>query len=90
MFTNILTMGQVLPWIPSQSCMHMGTCEKSRFGASAHEAILCKIVDRLGKIKQAIHDVLHALYFPYCLGSRLIWPLASRTSLRAKAIFAKF
>ena len=52
MFANILTMGQVLPWIPSQSCMHMGTCAKGSIGARAHKAILYKIVDILGKLKQ--------------------------------------
>ena len=51
MLTNILTMGQVLPWIPSQSCMHMGTCGNVRIGARAHKAILCEIVDMLGEIK---------------------------------------
>ena len=71
MFTNILTMGQVLPWIPSQSCMHMGTCAKCRIGARAHKAILYKTVDMLGKTKQAIHDVPRALYLPYCLCLRL-------------------
>ena len=54
MFTNMLTMGQVVSWIASQSCMHMG---------SAHKAILCKIMDKLRKIKQAMHDVLRGLYF---------------------------
>ena len=40
MFTNILTMDQVLPWIPSQSCLHMGTCAKGSLGARAHKAML--------------------------------------------------
>ena len=90
MFTNILTLVQVLPLIPSQSCMHMGTCAKGRFRACAHKGLLYKIVDRLGKVKQAIHNVFRALYLLYCLGSRLIWPLAARTSLGATAILAKF
>ena len=89
MFTNILTLGQVLPLIPSQSCMHMGGCAKGRFGAGALKAILYKIVDRLGEMKQAMHDVLLALYVPYCFSSRPVWPLASRTSLGATAILAK-
>ena len=90
MFTNILTMGQVLPWIPSQSCMHMGTCAKGRIGAHAYKAILYIIVDKVGKIKQAMHAVLRAIYFPYCLGLRLISPLASRKCPGATAILAKF
>ena len=90
MFTNILTMGQVLPWIPSQPCMHMGTCAKGRVGAHAHKAMLYKIVHRFEKIKQTIHNIHHSLYAPYCLGWKLIWPLASRTSLGAMAILAKF
>ena len=88
MFTHILTMGQVLPWIPSQSCMHMGTCAKGRFGARAHKAILYKILHMLGKIKQTIRDALRALYAPYCLGSRLMWPLASRRSLGGKVVLS--
>ena len=59
-------------------------------GARAHKAILCERVARLGKIKQTIHDERPALYFPYCPGSRLIWPLASRTSLGATALLAQF
>ena len=90
MFANIPTMGQVLPWIPSQSCMHMGTCAKSSMRVRAHKAVLYEIVDGLGIIKQAIHSALRALYVPHCLGSRLIWPLASRTSLGATVILAKF
>ena len=87
MFTNIPTLGQVLPLIPSQSCMHMGWCAKGRFGARAHEAISYELVDRLGKIKQARQKVLHALYVPYPFGSRPIWLLASKTSLGTTAIF---
>ena len=45
MFTNILTMGQVVPWLPSQSCMHVDTCAKGRFVARAHKAISYEIVD---------------------------------------------
>ena len=89
MFTNILTCGQVLPLIPSKSCMHMGTCAKGRFGTRAHKGILYKRVDGLRKVKQAIHEVFCSLYVPYCLGLRPIWPLASRTSLGATAILAK-
>ena len=37
-----------------------------------------------------MHDVPHGLYVPYCLGSRLISPLAPRMSLGATAISAKF
>ena len=65
MFANILTMCQVLPWIPSQACMHTGTCAKGSLGARAHKAILYKIVDMLGEIKQAINDALRALHIPY-------------------------
>ena len=90
MFTNILTMGQVLPWIPSQSCMHMGTCAEGRIGARAEKAILCKIVDLLGTIKQATHDLLRALYFPYCLDWMLISALAWRTGLGGATIFPNF
>ena len=90
MFTNIPTMGQVIPWIPSQSCMSMGTCAKGRIGARAHKAVLCKNVDVLGKTKQAKNDVHQPLYFPYCLDWTLIWPLASRTSLGGTALLAKF
>ena len=61
MLTNILTMAQVLPWIPSYSRMHMGTCAKGRIGARAYKAIMYEIVHMLGKIKQGIHDVLSAL-----------------------------
>ena len=52
---------RVLPLIQSQSCMHMGTCAKGRFGGRAHKAILYKKADRLGRIKQAIHGDLCAL-----------------------------
>ena len=45
---------------------------------------------RLGKIRQAIHHASRAVYCPYRLSSRLIWPLALRTSLGATAILAKF
>ena len=89
MFTNILTMGQVLPCIPSESCNHMGTCAKGRIAARAHKAILYKIVDMLAKFRQAMHDVILALYFLHCLGSGIISPLASRTTLGATAILAK-
>ena len=61
MLTNMLTMGGVLPWIPSQSCMHMSTYAKGRNGALAHKAMLYKIVDGLGKIEQVMHDGLPAL-----------------------------
>ena len=57
MFTNILTMGQVVPWIRSEPCMHMGTCAKGRIGAPALEAIFYRIVGMLGKIKQAMHNI---------------------------------
>ena len=60
MFTSMLTMGQVVPWIPSHLCMHMGTCAKWRNGRRAHKAILYKIVDKLGKIKQGF-CTLHSL-----------------------------
>ena len=90
MFTIMLTMGQVLPWITSQSCMHMGTCAKGRNGACAHKATLYEIVDELGKIKQALHDVLRGLYFSYCLNERLISSFASRLSFGATAILANF
>ena len=90
MFTNILTLGEVLPLIPSQSCMHMGWCAKGRFGARAHMAMSYKLVDRLGKIKQARHKVLHALYVPYPFSSRPIWLLASSRSLGTMAVLAKF
>ena len=89
MFTNMLTMGQVIPCIPSQLCMHRGTCANSRNGARAHKAILHKIVYVLGKIKQAMHNVLRGVYVPYCRGSRLILPSAARTRLGAMAILAK-
>ena len=90
MFTNILTMGQVLPYLLSQPCMHIGTCAKGRVGARAHKIILYKIVDRREKVKQTIHNVLHALYLQYCLVTRLIFPLARRTGLGATPILAKF
>ena len=90
MFTNTPTMGQVLPLIPSQSCMHIGTCTKSSSGALADMAILYKVVDKLGKFKQAIHHVCRALYFAYCLDWSLILPWASRKSFGATAVFAKF
>ena len=61
MFTYILTMDQVLPWISSQSCLHMGTCAKGSLVASAHKAMLYQKVNRLVKIKQAIHDAIRAL-----------------------------
>ena len=80
-------MGQVLPWIRSQSCMHMGRCAKSSPGVYAHKAILYRIVDRLERIEQAIHNALCALSLSYCLSSRL---LASRTRLGATPILAKF
>ena len=89
MFTTMVTLGQVFPLIPSQFCMHLGTCAKGRFGACTHKAILYKIVDRLGKIKQAIHNVLCALCVQYYLGSRPIYSLALRTSLAATAILTK-
>ena len=47
MFRNILIMGHILLWIPSQSCMHIRTCAKGSLGARAHKAILYKMVDRL-------------------------------------------
>ena len=90
MFTNILTMGQVLGWIRSQSCMQMATYAKGRNAACAHKAIFYQIVDELGKIEAAMHNVLRGLYFPYRLASRVISPLASRTSLGATAILTKF
>ena len=90
MFTNILTMGQVLPRIRSESCMHMGTSAKGRIGARAHKAILYEIVDLLVKVEPAIRDVLHAPYLLYCLSWRIISPLTSRTSLSATATLAKF
>ena len=90
MFTDTLTWGQRLALIPSQSCMHMGTCAKGRFGVCGHMAILYEIVHRPGKVKQAIHDVLRALNLPNCFSSTPIWPLASRTTLGATAILAKF
>ena len=90
MFTNILTMGQVLAWIPSQSCMHLGTRAKGRFGACAGKVILFIIVDRLEKIEEATHDVFSALHIAYCLDSRPIWPLASRTSFDTMASLAIF
>ena len=64
MFTNILTMGPVLPWIPSQSCMHMGTCPKGRIPAGAQKAILYKTVDILEKVGQGMPNVPCALYSP--------------------------
>ena len=88
--TNTLTLGQVLPWIPSQSCMHMGTFGKVRIGARAHKAVLYMIVDLLGKIERAIQSVPHALYSPYCLDSRVIPPLAWRSSFGPTATLAKF
>ena len=62
MFRNIFTLGQVLPLIPSQSCMHMGLCAKGRFGVRAHNAILYEIVDRLGKHKQDGEGLTFALW----------------------------
>ena len=88
MFTNVLTMGQSP--LDHLSIMHAcGTCAKGRNGARAHNAILYKIVDELGRIKQAMHDVLRGLYLPYCLESRLTSPLALRRSLGATANLAK-
>ena len=89
MFTNMLTMGQVLPWIPSQSCMHVGTCGEGRNGAPAHRTILDEIVDKLGNLKQAMHDVHRGPYVPYCLNLRLNSPLASRLSFGTTAIVAE-
>ena len=90
MLTNMLTMGQVVPWIPSQSCTHTGTCANWINCTCAPKAILYNIMDKLGKIKQAMLDVLRRLYLPYCLGSTLPSLLASRTSLGATAFLAKF
>ena len=45
--------------------MRMGTRAKGSLSARAQKAILYKIVGRLGKIKQGIHDALRALYIPY-------------------------
>ena len=80
MFTNMLTMGEVLPWMVVNHACIWARLQKGRVGASAHKALLYKIVDSLGKMNETIQDVLRALYFPYCIGPRLIWPLASRTS----------
>ena len=74
-FTNILTLGQLLPLMPSQSCMHMGTCAKGRFSARARKAILYKIVERLEKIKQAtqMSSVLSTLHIVLVRGSFGPW-----------------
>ena len=45
MFTNMLTMGRVLPCTQSQPCMPMDTCAKGRNGALSHRAILDEMVD---------------------------------------------
>ena len=79
-----------VPWIPSQSCMQMGTCAKGSMGARAHKALLYEIVDMVRKMKDAIHNVPRALYLIFCFSSRLISPLASTRSLGATAILAKF
>ena len=83
------TFVQVLPWMARQSCMHMGKCAKGGIGVRAHKAMLYKLVDKLGKIKQAMHNVLHALYLSYCLSSSLISPFASTASHGLTAILAK-
>ena len=46
--------------------------------------------DKVGKINQAIHDVIRRLYFIYCLRSRLNSSWAPGTSLRGLAILALF
>ena len=89
MLTNMLILGQVPTWIQSQSCRHMGTTAKWGNRTSADKAILHKIIDKLGKMEQALHDVLRALYVPYCCRSRLNSPLDSRKSLGTTAILAK-
>ena len=63
MFSNVLTMGRVAPWFPSQWYMQMSTCAIWEYCARAHKAILYKIEDKLGKIKQAMYDVMRGLYF---------------------------
>ena len=90
MLTNMLTTGQILPWIPSQSCMLMGKCAQGRNGALGRKVVLYKIVDEPAKIRQAMYDALRGLYPAYCIRSRLISPFALRTSLGSAAILAKF
>ena len=90
MFTNMLTIGQVVSWIPSQSCMHVNTCANWRNGTCAHKAILYRIIDKLWKLKQAMHHALCGPYLPYWLGSSPNSLLASRTSLGAPAFLATF
>ena len=75
--------GSSPPLDPKQSCMHMGTCAKGRIRARAHKAILYKFVDMLGNLEQAMHNLSHGLYLQHCFGSRLILPLALRTTLGA-------
>ena len=68
----------------------MSVCAKRQYGTRAHKATLKKIVDKVAKINQAIHDVFRGLYFTYWFGSRLNSRKASSTSLGGLAIFTYF
>ena len=48
----------------------MNVCAKWKYASCAHKIILYKIIDELGKIKQAMHDVIQGLDFTSCLGSK--------------------
>ena len=98
MFTNILTLGQVLRLVQSESCMHMGLCAKGRFGARANKAILYRIVDRLQKSNELytmsfVLSTFHIALMQDPYGpwprERALAPRALRQNFRGKVAFPK-
>ena len=66
--------GSIVPAHSCHQCLHMSACAKRQYGTHAHKATLYKIVDKVVKINQAIHDVHRGLYPTYCLDSSLNSP----------------
>ena len=90
MLRNILSISQVLLWIPSQSCIHMGTSAKRKKWHACAQGNIRKTLETLQKTNQAMHNVPRGLYLSYYFRLGLSSLLASRTSLGATAILAKF
>ena len=67
MFTNMLTIGHVNPWIPSQLCMHMG-------GVQSEE--MANLVKRQYYMKfwtSFQHQTSYTPCLPWFLHSLLLW-----------------
>ena len=83
------TLPTCLPPLVVRGQVFLARKPKLKDASCAHKMTLYEIKEKLGKNKQAMHDVVQGLYFTECPSWKPDWSMDSSTPFYATAISAK-